>query len=172
MNIVGVSAYYHDSAACLVRDGATLRETFSERPDYLAAGQGLAGGDLWFCDYGTELSRGFRALKVWASLQALGTDALGAAISDNCRQAALMGALVSEAPRLTLARPVISNLCVFHVAGASAAEVAARLQLSGEVVFSTTRIDGAECLRAAIVNHRTTTADIHAAVNAVLAAIA
>ena len=138
------------------------------RPEYLAGqAQGLAGGADWFCDYGLDLSRGFRALKVWTAIEVLGTQALGAAISDNCRQAALMGALAEASQVLDLARRVVSNLCCFAPRRGDAGEIAARLQVSGEAVFSTTVLDGKACLRAAIVNHRTTSDDVRAAMAAV-----
>ncbi len=156
-------------AACLARDGALMRATFAARPDYLAPGAALAGGEVWPTDYGIALSRGFSALKVWAVVEAAGTRALGAAISDNCRQAALMGRLVTAHPRLRLAHPVISNICVFEPLGGDAEAIAAQLQMTGKAVFSTTRIGGVSCLRAAIVNHRTTSADIRAAIKAVTA---
>ena len=158
----------YDCGVAMVRDGATLRAAFNTRPDYLAPQEaGLGGGDVWFCDYGPELSRGFRALKVWATVKACGTDALGAAISDNCRQAAFMAELVEATDGLTLAAPVVSNVCCFFVDGAEPDAIAARLQTEGEVVFSTTRIDGRSALRAAIVNHRTTRADIERSIAAV-----
>jgi len=156
----------YDCGACLLRDGALLRQAFADRPEYLTGGPALAGGETWFCDYGVDLSRGFRALKVWAAVEALGTQALGAAITDNCRQAALMGDLAQASQALDLAHPVISNICVMRPRRGAAADIAAALQLSGEAVFSTTKIAGAACLRAAIVNHRTTETDIRAAVAA------
>lgn len=158
----------YDCGACLISDRALHRATFANRPEYLvSAKQGLAGGDPWFTDYGIELSRGFRALKVWATVMAVGTRALGAVISDNCRQAQLMGMLVSASPDLTLAHPVVSNLCCFYPDKGDPVEIAAQLQMEGRAMFSTTVIDGRECLRAAIVNHRTTSCDIHVAIGAV-----
>lgn len=153
--------------ACLIADSTLHRAAFATRPDYLASSaDGLAGGDLWFCDYGMDLSRGFSALKVWASISALGRDAFGRAITDNCRQAALMGELVEAAPDLELAVPVISNICCFFTPGHDPATLAARLQLHGTAVFSTSKVNGTPCLRAAIVNHRTTEADIRNAMAA------
>ena len=96
----------------------------------------------------------------------------GRAITDNCRQAALMGQLVEEAPELELAVPVISNICCFYPGKADPADIAARLQTEGTAVFSTGKVADRPCLRAAIVNHRTTGADIRAAIDAVRAAIA
>ena len=158
----------YDCGACLIYDRDLHRATFSSRPEYLASQtEGLAGGDLWFCDYGVELSRGFKALKVWAAIESLGTQALGASISDNCRQAALMGELAQASDLLDLALPVVSNLCCFTPRHGKAADIAAKLQLSGEAVFSTTTLNGQTCLRAAIVNHRTTSDDIRLAMAAV-----
>lgn len=155
------------AGACLIDDRELHRTAFVSRPDYLSQGEALAGGAPWFADYGIELSRGFAALKVWAIVKAAGTRALGASITDNCTQARLMGALVEAAPKLGLAHPVVSNICCFVPEGGDAAEIAARLQQAGQVVFSTTFLNGRQCLRAAIVNHRTTSADIRAAIRAV-----
>jgi glutamate/tyrosine decarboxylase-like PLP-dependent enzyme len=163
----------YDCGACLISDKTLHRATFANRPEYLAsASEGLAGGAPWFTDYGIELSRGFRALKVWATVMAIGTRALAAAVSDNIAQARLMGELVDASPHLTLAHPVVSNLCCFYaLRGDDPVEIAARLQIEGRVVFSTTLIDGRQCLRAAMVNHRTTSGDIRAAVKAVEALV-
>jgi glutamate/tyrosine decarboxylase-like PLP-dependent enzyme len=162
----------YDCGICMVRDNALHRSTFAMRPSYLEGqAEGLAGGDMWFCDYGLDLSRGFRALKVWATIKSVGLSRLAASITDNCSQAALLGRLVDAAPWCDLIRPVQSNVCCFAVHGADASEVAARLQLSGDAVFSTTVIDNQTCLRAAIVNHRTTQADIEMAFAAVEKAV-
>ena len=160
------------AGAVLIRDEALHLATFRERPEYLAAGtDGLAGGDWWATDYGLELSRGFSALKVWATVEGIGVAALGAQITDNCRQAARMGELAQASDVLELAAPVVSNLCVIRPLRGDAGRLAAALQMSGEAVFSTTKVGGADCLRAAIVNHRTTTADVEASVAALERAV-
>ena len=157
----------YDCGACLLADGALQRETFTSRPEYLAPQDvGLGGGSLWFCDYGPDLSRSFRALKAWATIRACGTERLGASVTDNCRQAARMAELAERSPWLDPAAPVVSNVCCLLPRHGEAAAIAARLQLAGEAVFSTTVVDGREALRAAIVNHRTTPADIERAVAA------
>ena len=154
----------YDCGACLIYDKDLHLSTFTARPDYLTSqDQGLAGGDLWFCDYGLELSRGSRALKVWAAIKALGVAAFGEAITDNCKQAALMGKLARESELLELAHPVTSNVCCFSPKQGDADAIATELQLQGKVVFSTTFVDGKNCPRAAIVNHRTTSDDIRQA---------
>src|SRR5690606_25108807 len=104
----------YDCGAVLIRDENLHRAAFAARPAYLAGqNRGLAGGDPWYCDYGTDLSRGFRALKVWTALKTHGTQAFADAITRNCEQAALMGRLVEASPTLSLAAPVRSNVCCF-----------------------------------------------------------
>jgi glutamate/tyrosine decarboxylase-like PLP-dependent enzyme len=170
----------YDCGLCLIRDEAAHRAAFAARPAYLAGhGQGVAGGDPWFCDYGIDLSRGNRALKVWAALAAYGPEALGRAISDNCRRAQEMAACIEAAPAMALAAPVQSNLVVFTADARRAPDaqsalnrrVAEALQLSGEAVFSTTEAGGVTCLRAAITNHRTTAEDVRIAIAAVARAV-
>ena len=162
----------YDCGACLLRDHDLHRATFSDRAEYLTAqSAGIGAGDWWPTDYGTELSRGMRALKLWTTLKTHDRDTISAAITDNCDQAALMGELVEASPHLTLAHPVISNLCVFTPNAGDASDIAAALQLSGDAVFSTTTVDGKNCLRAAIVNHRTTSQTIHDVIAAVEAQV-
>ncbi len=171
----------YDCGLVLIRNEAEHRAAFAARPSYLAPlGEGLAGGDPWYCDYGTDLSRGNRALKVWTAIRAHGAQNLGAAITANCRAAARMGALIEATPRLALAVPVVSNVVVFTADDTldAAAQsdlniyLAQKLQMTGEVVFSTTLADmpsgsGITCLRAAITNHRTAPDDIVRAIAAV-----
>jgi aromatic-L-amino-acid decarboxylase len=167
----------YDCGAVLIRDGALHREAFAARPAYLAKqDQGLGGGEPWYCDYGIDLSRGFRALKVWSALRSYGSDALGRAITRNCELAARMASLVESTPGLSLSAPVRMNVCCFSAAprewdGAAQdalnTKITHRLQLSGEVVFSTTKLDSRTVIRAAIANHRTCEADIDYAISAV-----
>lgn len=165
----------YDCGAVLVRDGDLHYNTFANRPAYLAKqAKGLGGGDLWFCDFGTDLSRGFRALKVWTAFQAHGLDAFSSAITENCKQAAYMAELVEHSDHLELAAPVVSNVCVFRVLNSENAfnsELVHKLQEDGACVFSTTTIDGKTLIRAAIVNHRTQMQDIESVINAVIEAL-
>jgi glutamate/tyrosine decarboxylase-like PLP-dependent enzyme len=167
----------YDCGAVLVRDEAAHRAAFAARPAYLAGQEaGLGGGEPWYCDYGIDLSRGFRALKVWTALRAHGAQAFGEAISGNCRLAGSMARAVAATPGLALAAPVRLNVCCFDAAPADAApeardrfnaRLALQAQLDGDAVFSTTRIGGRVVLRAAIVNHRCTEADVEQAVAAI-----
>ncbi len=171
----------YDCGLVLIRNEDEHRAAFAARPSYLAPlDSGLAGGDPWYCDYGVDLSRGNRALKVWSAIRTHGADGLGAAISANCRAASQMGALVDATPGMRLAAPVVSNLCVFTAdetlnaqdQSALNTRIAQDLQNAGVAVFSTTLADlpsgdAITCLRAAITNHRTTPEDIVQSVAAV-----
>ncbi|MGB0662110.1 MAG: pyridoxal phosphate-dependent decarboxylase family protein [Mangrovicoccus sp.] len=160
----------------LLQDEALLRRCFAGRESYLApASQGLAAAGNWPADLGFDLSRGPMALKIWAALKAYGPERLGAAISENCRLAALMGQEVAARAPMALARPVRSNICVFtadaRLAPAAQSQlnqqISEALQLSGQAVFSTVALDGQIWLRAAVTNHRTKAEDVRAALQAV-----
>jgi aromatic-L-amino-acid/L-tryptophan decarboxylase len=167
----------YDCGAVLIRDSARQRAAFAARPAYLAAQtSGLGGGEPWFCDLGTDLSRGFRALKVWGALKVHGRSAFASAITRCCELARRMAERVERSPSLSLAAPVRSCICCFSAAPRTLAgpqqdafnqSIAQRLQLAGEAVFSTTTVGGRTVLRAAITNHRTTESDIDIAIDAV-----
>jgi len=160
----------YDAGCVLIRDAEAHRKAFANRPDYLAAdGQALAGGEPWPVDFGPELSRGFRALKVWAHLQEHGTDKIGAAITRNCEQATHLGALVEAHPDFELLAPVSLNICCFRFIKSGLSEIEldrlnerliAQIQLDGIAAPSSTRIDGRFAIRVNITNHRTQFEDV------------
>jgi aromatic-L-amino-acid/L-tryptophan decarboxylase len=160
----------YDAGCILIRDQAMHRSTFAARPDYLAAAErGLAGGNPWFCEYGPELSRGFRALKVWFTLMTHGIDRLSAGIARNCLQARTLAEKIQADSRLELLAPVSLNIVCFRfrLPGLSPAELdrlnaalVVDLQEKGIAAPSTTQIGGALAIRACLCNHRTTLADL------------
>ena len=67
----------YDAGCIVVRDAAAQVAAFGAEAAYLRREQrGLAGGGVWPCDLGPDLSRGFRALKVWMTLRVYGADGL------------------------------------------------------------------------------------------------
>ncbi len=163
----------YDAGFVLVRDGALHRDTFATSAEYLRReARGLAGGTFWPNDFGPDLSRGFRALKTWFTLRVYGTEQLGAMIAQTCRVARHLAARVAAEPRLELLAPAPLNIVCFRYRGADAdalnAAIVADVQESGVAAPSTTRIDGALAIRAAIFNHRTRERDVDALVDAVL----
>ena len=161
----------YDAGFVLLRDEALHRAAFEGAPDYLASSdRGLAAGRPWPVDYGPELSRGFRALKIWAQITALGTEALGAAISRNCAQAVKLAAMIDAEPSLERLAPVASSVVVFaHVDGdAVTEELVLRLQESGVAVPSITTVKGRRAVRVNITNHRTRDEDLQVLVEGVI----
>ena len=167
----------YDAGCVLVRRGDLHRAAFAMAPDYLRReGRGLAGGDLWFCDFGPELSRGFRALKVWFALKEHGTRRLGAAIARNCDQARYLAARIAETEGLELMAPVALNVVCFRLrapglepAGLDRlnGEIVADLQEAGIAAPSTTTIRGRTVIRVCLTNHRTTRSDLDLLVDAI-----
>ena len=167
----------YDAGMILMRDAELLRAAFSERPDYLAASErGLAAGNPWFTEYGPELSRGFRALRVWYQIKRFGLDRLGEAIAANCRLARHLTERVGAEKRLELMAPATLNVTCFRYRVPDPAEservnaeIVVLLQERGLAAPSTTRIGGEMAIRVNLTNHRTTTEDMDALVADVIA---
>jgi glutamate/tyrosine decarboxylase-like PLP-dependent enzyme len=163
----------YDAGFLLVRDAEAHKQAFASPAAYLArAERGLAAGSFWPCDFGPDLSRGFRALKVWFTLKVLGTGRLGAAISRTCALARYLEERINATPELEVMAPVELNIVCFRYRSEDSdrvnAEIAIRLQESGVVAPSTTRIGGRIAIRAAIVNHRTGRTEMDALVEGTL----
>jgi aromatic-L-amino-acid decarboxylase len=154
----------------LFRNELAHRDAFTSNPAYLArSSRGTAAGAPWFADYGLELSREFRALKLWFTLRHYGIERLGASIARTCDLAAALGAEVTADPDLELLAPVTLNIVCFRyrvpgldddVLDRVNAEIAIDVQESGAAVVSTTRVGNRTALRACIINHRTRDEDL------------
>ncbi|MEO6340075.1 MAG: pyridoxal-dependent decarboxylase [Caulobacteraceae bacterium] len=166
----------YDAGFLLVRDGGLHRQTFAHGGAYLQRGKrGMAAGDWWPCDYGPDLSRGFRALKTWFTLKTYGLDAIGASISRTCELARALAQLVEQSPELELLAPVNLNIVCFGLRRPDSDDlipgIVADLHEAGRVAPSTTTVRGRLAIRAAIVNHRTEAEDIEALVTSTLALV-
>ncbi|MGZ5867551.1 MAG: pyridoxal phosphate-dependent decarboxylase family protein [Xanthobacteraceae bacterium] len=164
----------YDAGFILVRDGTLHRDTFASPASYLRREtRGLAAGSPWPCDFGPDLSRGFRALKTWFTLKVHGTDTIGEVISCTCALARYFERRIQATPELELLTPVQLSIVCFRYRGPDAnrlnSEIVIDLQESGIAAPSTTMIGDQLAIRAAIINHRTSTRDIDALIAAVLA---
>jgi aromatic-L-amino-acid decarboxylase len=167
-----------EAGCALVRDRKAHRAAFALTPEYLEhAERGLASGSLWFSEYGLQLSRGFRALKVWLSFKEHGLDKFGRLIDQNIAQAHELAGLVEAEPALELMAPVVLNIVCFRYLprnlpadrwNAFNEELLIRLHESGIAAPSYTTLDGEYCLRAALSNHRTRSEDLGIMVDAVV----
>jgi glutamate/tyrosine decarboxylase-like PLP-dependent enzyme len=155
----------YDAGCVLVRDPARHLDTFAQDSAYLRRDKrGLAAGYVWPCDLGPDLSRGFRALKVWMTLASFGADQLGAVVDRSCALAQRLAAWVAAEPGLELMAPVALNIVCFRVRGlddAGNAAIVADLHEAGHFAPSTTWLGGRLAIRAALVNHRTQAADVN-----------
>ena len=157
--------YVNYEAGCaLVQNEEAHRRAFSLTPDYLEhAERGLAGGHIWFSDYGVQLSRGFRGLKIWMSFKEHGLDKYAQLIQQNADQARYLAELVRDTPSLELKAPVPLNVVCFRYATEGLdtdalnhlnREILMELHEQGIAVPSYTTLDGDYVLRVAITNHR------------------
>jgi aromatic-L-amino-acid decarboxylase len=167
----------YDAGCILVRDQADQFATFAGEAAYLTPGtRGLAANAPWPCDLGPDLSRGFRALKVWFTVQSFGATALGAVAERSCALARTLVGLIEAEPELELLAPVPLNIVCFRfrasdgVVDALNTAIVADIQEAGLAAPSTTTIRDALAIRAAFVNHRSRAEDAEALVAAVLAA--
>jgi glutamate/tyrosine decarboxylase-like PLP-dependent enzyme len=154
------------------------RGAFALTPEYLEhTSRGLASGPLWFSEYGPQLSRGFRALKVWFSFKEHGIDRYAALIDRTIEHAAELARLVRAAPDLEIMAPVVTNIVCFRYVGAANArvsgaadaereldrlneEVRARFNRSGEGWITVTSLGGRRVLRVTVMNPRTSRSDL------------
>jgi aromatic-L-amino-acid decarboxylase len=168
----------YEVGCTLVRREQDHRRTFALSPEYLAhAERGLAGGSLWFSEYGVELSRGFRALKVWLSIKEHGVRKYGRLIQQNVEQARYLAGLIDAAPELERLAPVPLNIVCFRFKAEHLDEPALnqlnqelliRLYESGIAAPSYTTLNGSYVLRAAITNHRSRREDFDLLVRTVI----
>src|SRR5262249_6485149 len=144
----------YDAGFLLVRDGESHRASFASPAAYLRREtRGLAAGSPWPCDFGPDLSRGFRALKTWFTLQVYGTEALGAVVSHTCALARHLEGQVRASAELELLAPAQLNIVCFRYRAKDSdrvnAAIVVDLHESGIAAPSTTTIAGRLAIRAA-----------------------
>jgi aromatic-L-amino-acid/L-tryptophan decarboxylase len=145
----------------LIRDGARLERTFAIHPDYLDSDATQGAGEVNFADRGLQLSRGFRALKVWVTVHTFGLAAFRAAIQRNLELAEYAETLIRSHPELTLMASATLGIVCFRREwpGCDEAETERRgtvlaedLERRGTALVSTTRLAGRHAIRLCILN--------------------
>lgn len=170
----------YEVGVALTRDGEAQVKAFGAPTGSAAylksADRGIAVDTTYFADRGLQLSRGFRALKVWFSMKEQGLERLGAAIQTNIDQAKYLGELVVARPELELLAPVSLNAVCFRyrIRGWSDdalnrlnLDILTELQVRGVAVPSQTILSGRFAIRVCITNHRSEQHDFDALVEAV-----
>jgi aromatic-L-amino-acid decarboxylase len=167
-----------DAGCLLFRDAAAAMEAFNtDDADYIKT-HGYTDEEAFaFWDYGVELSRRFRALKVWLTLQYYGTRRIADAVSEDISLAEYFGEVVANADDFELLAPVELSICCFryvpsHVHSDAELDqlnerIMGLVQKGGRAYVSNATINGRFALRACITNFRTTKSDIDMTVAAI-----
>lgn len=155
----------YEAGCVLVRDGAAHRKSFTVAANYLEVPErGVAAVSDQSNIRGPQLSRGFKALKVWAQIKEHGLDGLGAMLEQNIAHIQYLKGLIDAAPELErLNEPELNIICFRYLSenlgpeetDALNMEILIRIQEQGIAVPSSTRLEGKLWLRVANTNHRT-----------------
>lgn len=165
-----------DCGCVLYRDPQAARAAFALDADYTRVLDGGADESFAFWDYGPDLSRRFRALKVWMTIAHLGADGLAAAVESDLECARVLRELVTTSDDFELIAGGLSIVCFRFVPaelrGRALDEVDQRaidllnerllvaMQRRGSSYVSNATVDGRFALRACIINYRTTAVDM------------
>jgi aromatic-L-amino-acid/L-tryptophan decarboxylase len=138
----------------------TLRTAFALTPEYLKTVETAPVRNLM--DTGVQLGRRFRALKLWMVLRHFGAEGLRARLAEHIRLARLFAQWVEDDPGFEIVAPVPFSVVCFRACGSDALneELLQRINASGDVFLSHTRLDDRFVLRLAIGNLRTTEAHV------------
>jgi glutamate/tyrosine decarboxylase-like PLP-dependent enzyme len=180
-----------EAGLVMVRDGDAMRSAFSLVPPYVR--QSASAGDVyglpWFSEYGFQQTRGFRALKVWMTMQQFGRQGYKEALDDNIALAGYLAGRISGDNEFELmAPPSLSVVCFRYVGDRTASNAGLqacrdgrdeeaiasvnrtlleRLQLAGDAFLTSTELRGRYVLRACIVNYRSRQEDVDRMLDAV-----
>ena len=173
-----------DCGCLLLRDPAAARKPFVAEGEYVKVHETAELESFAFWDYGIELSRRFRALKVWLTLRYYGARRIAEAIAEDMAMARYMAERIEADPEFELLAPVQLSICCFRYVPASLRDrlesannddereklnsqinrvnerIMHRVQRGGRAYLSNAMLRGAFALRACIINFRTTRADI------------
>ena len=170
-----------DLSVLYTRHVDILKRAFTILPEYLRTAEGESVTN--YMDYGVQLGRRFRSLKLWFVLRTYGQDGLISRIREHIRLAQLLVTWINESPDFELLAPAPMSTVCFRacypprigggrggVAPASEEDEAALTLLNetlmnavnatGEIYLSHTKLQGKYTLRLAIGNIRTTEAHI------------
>jgi glutamate/tyrosine decarboxylase-like PLP-dependent enzyme len=158
-----------ECGALLAREPARLKAAFHIMPEYLKD-VAPSEEEVNFADYGEQLTRYSRALKIWLSIRTFGTAPIREMIDSGIALAEHVEAVVRREPALELLAPARFGICCFRVHPRGLDDAAALDALNeginagvnarGRFLFSSTRVKGAFSLRVCTHNWRTTEADL------------
>lgn len=159
-----------EAGCTLVKDPKHLLDTFSSHPEYYNFSKNDSEAAHNFYEYGLQNSRGFRALKVWLGLQQLGRSGYEKLISEDIKLAVMLFDLAQKNPELEAVSQNLSITTFRYCPKANSEDknylnhlnekLLNELQTGGEVFLSNAIVNEQYCLRACIVNFRTSEEDI------------
>jgi glutamate/tyrosine decarboxylase-like PLP-dependent enzyme len=164
--------YQPMAAGCvLVREFEHLSRAFRILPPYLQDKERMTAphGEVDLCDYGVELSRGFRALKLWMSLKVYGIDAFRGALTHNLQLARYAEQRLRERAHWQIISPATLGIVAFRYAPADLSEeqvdalnraLVDAMLTDGFALVSSTVLRGRVALRMCTLNPRATEADV------------
>jgi aromatic-L-amino-acid/L-tryptophan decarboxylase len=152
----------------LVRDVHLLKEAFAIRPEYLKDLEST-GGEINFCDYGIQLSRSFRALKLWMSLKVFGLEAFREAVARGFALAEFAETLLRASPHWEIVTAASMGIVTFRFVHEKASlqdvdeinrRIVDEIFKEGFATVSSTSLRGRKVLRLCTINPRTTEDDL------------
>jgi glutamate/tyrosine decarboxylase-like PLP-dependent enzyme len=158
----------------IIRNKHDHFDSFSTSAEYLEGTKKGIPAAKWLHNYGMQISRGFRALKVWMAIQEHGIVKFGRLIDQNIEQAFYLTNLIKNNNKFELSAPTKINIVSFRFIVEDKSEeeikeinmeIMLRLQVEGIAALSDTTVHGNHCLRVAICNHRTKISDLDLLVN-------
>ncbi|MHA1986026.1 MAG: pyridoxal phosphate-dependent decarboxylase family protein [Promethearchaeota archaeon] len=168
----------YDVGCVLVKNRSFHSKTFNFIGDYTGhQKRGTGSSEIRFSDYGPQLSRGFKALKIWMTIKENGIKKLGALIEQNIQQARYLTELIKNEKNLDILAPTMMNIVNFRYNDESTntddlnklnEEILYQVQERGIAVPSNTMINGNFAIRVAITNHRTKREDLNMLITSIL----
>ncbi|MCE7735203.1 MAG: amino acid decarboxylase [Candidatus Heimdallarchaeota archaeon] len=152
----------YEASMILVKNKNYHYKSFSITPDYLVHQvRGLSAGSHWHSDYGLQLSRGFKALKIWMTIKEHGITKFGEMVEQNIQQAKYLTRLIEENENFELLSDGYMNIVNFRYVDADIenldkfnAELIFELHERGIAIPSNTMLKGKFSIRIAISNQR------------------
>jgi Glutamate decarboxylase and related PLP-dependent proteins len=168
----------YEAGCVLIRDAGLHREAFASAVNYLALHErGISAGPDGLQNYGMELSRNFKALKIWMMLKAYGLEQFRTIIRQNLQQAQYLASLIEQEPLLQLMAPAPLNIVCFRFNPGNPAptelnplnkEILMQLHEEGIAAPTYTLLNNQYVIRVAHTNHRSRQKDFDVLVQAII----
>ncbi|OLS26813.1 MAG: L-2,4-diaminobutyrate decarboxylase [Candidatus Heimdallarchaeota archaeon LC_3] len=170
----------YEAGGILVKRKSDHLKALSLTADYIAhSTRGLHASETWFADYGIQLSRSFKALKIWTLIKEQGIEKFGRLVQQNINQANYLASLIMREKSLELSIPVSMNIVCFRFKPDNIEmtqeqlnkineEILWQLHEKGIAIPSYTNLKGNYVIRVAITNHRSRKEDFELLISSII----